>query len=273
MKPLCVHQVAQGIRRLEAKLDSVAAAAAADLTPPPPQRSKGADDGHALVAEGHGGALEREPRRGRPVGRPAGGSFVAGPSELPRPSLFDVIHEICATGSGVQPQSASKLPLPAANSPPCPAGSAPQPTDSAPPGNDGSGVAAAGGGSALPPNDPGAGSLGAEAEVVTAGAAAAAAAGAGEGEPETVGAQVAEVGQRLDALADSLSRKLERIAYALGIRNLAVVDNSGDDEARRRGRRRGQGVGVIGKLGGEESGVWGVLCAFKRVCVRACVCA
>jgi hypothetical protein len=53
--------------------------------------------------------------------------------------------------------------------------------------------------------------------------------------------RVAEVGRRLDSLADSLSRKLERIAYALGIRNLAAVDNSGDDEARCRAK---QGVGV-----------------------------
>ena len=35
-----------------------------------------------------------------------------------------------------------------------------------------------------------------------------------------------------DAMAESLNRKLERMAYALGIRNLSAVDNSGDDEAR-----------------------------------------
>ena len=34
---------------------------------------------------------------------------------------------------------------------------------------------------------------------------------------------------KLDALSESLSRKLERIAYSLGIRNLNLVDNSADD--------------------------------------------
>jgi hypothetical protein len=38
-----------------------------------------------------------------------------------------------------------------------------------------------------------------------------------------------DVERKLDSLSESMSRKLERIAYALGIRNLNVVDNSGDD--------------------------------------------
>jgi hypothetical protein len=38
-----------------------------------------------------------------------------------------------------------------------------------------------------------------------------------------------DVDRKLDALSESMSRKLERIAYALGIRNLNVVDNSADD--------------------------------------------
>jgi hypothetical protein len=38
-----------------------------------------------------------------------------------------------------------------------------------------------------------------------------------------------DVDRKLDALSESMSRKLERIAYALGVRNLNVADNSGDD--------------------------------------------
>ena len=38
-----------------------------------------------------------------------------------------------------------------------------------------------------------------------------------------------DVDRKLDALSESMGRKLERIAYALGIRNLNVVDNSADD--------------------------------------------
>ncbi len=38
-----------------------------------------------------------------------------------------------------------------------------------------------------------------------------------------------DVDRKLDALSESIGRKLERIAYALGIRNLNVVDNSADD--------------------------------------------
>jgi hypothetical protein len=38
-----------------------------------------------------------------------------------------------------------------------------------------------------------------------------------------------DVDRKLDALSDSLGKKLERIAYVLGIRNLNVVDNSADD--------------------------------------------
>ncbi len=69
-------------------------------------------------------------------------------------------------------------------------------------------------------------------QAVEALAVAMAGAGAGAGVVEGDGARVAEIGRRLDAMAESLSRKLERMAYALGIRNLSVVDNSGDDEAR-----------------------------------------
>jgi hypothetical protein len=38
-----------------------------------------------------------------------------------------------------------------------------------------------------------------------------------------------DVDRKLDALSESLGKKLERIAYVLGIRNLNVVDNSADD--------------------------------------------
>jgi hypothetical protein len=38
-----------------------------------------------------------------------------------------------------------------------------------------------------------------------------------------------DVDKKLEALSESLGKKLERIAYALGIRNLNVVDNSADD--------------------------------------------
>ena len=38
-----------------------------------------------------------------------------------------------------------------------------------------------------------------------------------------------EVDRKLEALSESLGKKLERIAYVLGIRNLNVVDNSADD--------------------------------------------
>ena len=41
--------------------------------------------------------------------------------------------------------------------------------------------------------------------------------------------KLVEVDRKVDVLSDSLSKKLERIAYALGIRNLNVVDNGGDD--------------------------------------------
>jgi hypothetical protein len=46
--------------------------------------------------------------------------------------------------------------------------------------------------------------------------------------------KLVEVDKKVDALSDSLSKKLERIAYALGIRNLNVVDKSGDDSEDRK---------------------------------------
>ena len=46
--------------------------------------------------------------------------------------------------------------------------------------------------------------------------------------------QIGDVDRKLDALSESLGRKLERIAYTLGIRNLNVVDNSADDAEDRR---------------------------------------
>jgi hypothetical protein len=46
--------------------------------------------------------------------------------------------------------------------------------------------------------------------------------------------EVAAVDKKLDSLSESMSRKLERIAYALGIRNLNVMDNSADDAEDRR---------------------------------------
>jgi hypothetical protein len=46
---------------------------------------------------------------------------------------------------------------------------------------------------------------------------------------EELGVDVQTTDRKLDALSESLSKKLERIAYSLGIRNLNLVDNSADD--------------------------------------------
>jgi hypothetical protein len=46
---------------------------------------------------------------------------------------------------------------------------------------------------------------------------------------ESISGAAAGVEVRLDALTDWLGKRLERIAYALGIRNLNTVDNSADD--------------------------------------------
>ncbi len=41
--------------------------------------------------------------------------------------------------------------------------------------------------------------------------------------------RILDADKKLEVLSESISKKLERIAYALGIRNLNVVDNSADD--------------------------------------------
>jgi hypothetical protein len=48
------------------------------------------------------------------------------------------------------------------------------------------------------------------------------------------GADWQSTNKKVEALSDSISKKLERIAYALGIRNLNVVDNSADDSEDRK---------------------------------------
>ena len=50
----------------------------------------------------------------------------------------------------------------------------------------------------------------------------------GESRPEPA-TPAGDVERKLDGLAESMSRKLERIALALGVRNLNAVDNGGDD--------------------------------------------
>ncbi len=228
-------QVAQGIRHLGAKVDTMAVAIA-DRTP---SRSKGAD------ANGHGWPDTRGQGREQgpePVYQPAGGSSrsLAGPpAEQQQPSVRKNTREICATD---MPQQHNVTLPPRRQPPPDPdlslglSRAAKQPTGKAgpPAGDDGGGLVTlvtAGGGDAPPANGSGA-------WPATAGAAAEAEAA---GKSAGMEARVAQVGQQLEVLSDSLSRKLERMAYALGIRNLNVVDNSGDDEVMCRERAGGQG--------------------------------